>query len=120
MLFVGQWRGYLTHRVEVVWLDIATVHRLENLGNLLLTRETNHFELIVVMVEDDNHLIHDVKDIGSIVLGLCLVFDGNILEIAHSIERGIAIETTCLGIVARDMEAVDEGVDGFGRTEISR
>ena len=65
------------------------------------------------MVEYDNVLIQDVKHIGRIVLFLCLVLHGDILEIAHCIERGVAVESAAVCMFARYTDVVDECMDRF-------
>ena len=69
------------------------------------------------MVKYDNLLIEDIKHIGCIIFGLLLIFYCDVLEIAYRIKTGVAVETANIGVLASDLDTVDEGMDGFRRTE---
>ena len=117
VFLVGKRRAHFAHGMEVVLLDIRLVHGAEDAFQISLTAKRNHRKPVVEMVEDNQVAEQDVEHIGRIVLLLRLVLYRDVLEIAHGIERGVAVETTELGVRACYFNMVDERVDGFGTAE---
>ena len=63
------------------------------------------------MVEDDDVLIHDVIDIGRIILLHGSILDRDVLKISHRIEGGESVESAEVLALALYMEGRDEVVD---------
>ena len=73
--------------------------------------ERNELHGIVEMVKDDDVLIHDVIDVGRIILLHGGIFDRDVLKISHRIEGGESVESAELLALALNMEGRDEVVD---------
>ena len=73
--------------------------------------ERNELHGVVEMVEDDDVLIHDVIDVGRIILLHGGILNRDVLKISHRIEGGESIESAELLALALYMEGRDEVVD---------
>ena len=73
--------------------------------------ERNELHGVVEMVEDNDVLIHDVIDVGRIILLNGGILDRDVLKISHRIEGGESIESAELLALALYMEGRDEVVD---------
>ena len=97
------------------------VHSFEDSGDFRVIRRfrgfrgdhRHHRQLVVEVVEYDDILIQDVQQVWGIVLLQRLVFHGDILEVAHSVERGIAVESANLLVLTLHLYAVYQCVDGL-------
>ena len=73
--------------------------------------EQHHF--VAEVVEDDEIAVEDIEHIGGIVLRHSAVFDRNLLEVTHSIERGVAVETAVIAVISLHAETAEEVTQGM-------
>ena len=117
VLVVGQRRGHITFGMERVGRCngvAADVAEAVEVVALTIGEEFDEGHRVVEVVEDDDIFIEDIEQVGCIVLRLCLILDGDLLEITDGVECGIAIETAERGSVAGDGETGEERLDGGG------
>ena len=99
--------------MEIVSLHIGFVHGLQNVVDVSTITKGNHLQHVLMMVELDYDLIKNIKHIRSIVLGLCLVFYSDILEVAHRIKAGVTKQSAHIGILATYLDVINKGMNGF-------
>ena len=92
--------------MEVVSLHVGAVHRFVELVQFLWFTKRHQRQQIIEMIKYDNLSVEDIEHIGCIVLCLCLILYGDILEIAHSVKRGITIESTEFSLISTYLDAV--------------
>ena len=113
VLLVGQGAGGLAYGVETVRGIVAVVDGAFYFGNVARLFSASHFHqyhFALEIVENDDVLIQDVKDIGRIVLRLGAVFHFDRFEIAHGIERCVSVKPAISGILSRYVETRKEPV----------
>lgn len=111
---VGQRGGAVAHGTETVLLIGAAVHIVFQLVEVVLfavLQEFDEGDFIFEMVEDDVVLVEDVEQVGGIVFGLRLVLHVDVLEVAHGVEGGVAIESAVGLVGSLDVETLEELVD---------
>ena len=121
MLLVRQGRSGIAYRVEIIGIDVRAVHGAQQVVEDMTRRgacltEGDERYLTVMMVKDDDIPIEDITHVRGIVLLHGLILHGNILEVAHGIERRIAIESAERSILAFHLEVIEEVVDDMMRT----
>lgn len=65
-------------------------------------------QFVLEVVEDQQELVEDVADVGGIGIAVVELPDGDVLEIAHRVERRIAEEAAKLASVAVNAEFVQK------------
>lgn len=111
VLFVGQRGGGFADGTEVVGGIVAVVDGFLYGVQFALFTGGKHFEkhhFVFEIVEDDKVLIENVEHIRCIIGGFAAVLHRDVFEIAHGIERGVAIKTAIVGVFTFDVEAAEE------------
>ena len=67
------------------------------------------------MVEGDDILVQDVEHVGGVVLCLCGILDVDVLEVAHGVERRVAVEAAVGFLLALHVETGEEVAEGMLR-----
>ena len=125
MLLISKRRSRISHRMEVVWFHICLVDSLQERIQFSLTSRTfcitqrNQFHRIVVMIENDDVLIHDIIDIRRIILFHRRILYRDILKVAYGIESGETIESTEVLALSLHMERLDKVIDCLGDGEFT-
>ena len=110
VLFVGDGRTDFADGMEIKGARIVSVEQPRQvvecpLGNgIVAVAEGDQGEAVVEMVEGDDVAEEDVEQVGGVVALHRLVLDGDVFEIPHRVERGIAVESAHAGMVALDVE----------------
>ena len=73
--------------------------------------ERNELHGVVEMVEDDDVLIHNVIDVGRIILLHGGILDRDVLKISHRIEGGETIQAAEVLALTFYMKTLDEIID---------
>ena len=125
MLLIRKRRSRVSYRMEVVWFHIRLVDSLQERIQFCLTSRTfcitqrNQFHRIVVMIENDDVLIHDIIDIRRIILLHRRILYRDILKVAYGIESGETIESTEVLALSLHMESLDKVIDCLGDGEFA-
>ena len=125
MLLISKRRSRISHRMEVVWFHICLVDSLQEPVQFSLTSRTfcitqrNQFHRIVVMIENDDVLIHDIIDIRRIIFFHRRILYRDILKVAYGIESGETIESTEVLALSLHMERLDKVIDCLGDGEFT-
>ena len=118
VLFVGQRTGDGTCGAKLIGGVVAVFNRFLHLLDMVgfvfvLHLHQGHFACEVV--EYDQVFIEDVEHVRRIVLAVFAVFDGDVLEIADGVERGISVKSAVSCVFSFYLEAREELADGvFG------
>ena len=107
VLLVGNSRRRFAHRMKVVdrhpRIVYSRLHAVEMVafavGNHL---QKHHFALIAI--ENDDIFIQDIQNVGRIVDALGGIFHSDVLQIAHGVERRVAVESAIVACLAADLE----------------
>ena len=86
VLLISQRAGGITHRMEVVSLNICAVHGLEEFVQLFRFAQCHQCQQVVKMIKHDHLSVEDIEHIRGVILGLRLIFYCDVLEIAYSVE----------------------------------
>ena len=116
VLLIGERRGSLADGVEAIGLHACLVHRALQVGELTVAvvavlGQGDERHRVVEVIKDDEVAVEDVVDVRRIVLRHGRVLDVDILEVANGVEGRVAIESTEVGALTLDMEAMDEVVE---------
>ena len=114
VLVVCQRGSVIAHRMETILLIGTVVHivlQLVKVIFLAISQQLDDSHFVLEVVEDDIVLIKNVEEVGGIVLCLCLVLHIDVLEIAHSVEGGVAKDAAITLVVALNVEVVQEIID---------
>ena len=116
VLIVCQRTCRLACRTEGVCGIVTVVDSSQDSADIALTVVADHLQehhLVAEIVEDDEVAIHDVQEVGGVVLGVTALTDIDALGISHGVERGVAIDTAVFGVFALNLEALEESIDGL-------
>ena len=125
MLLISKRRSRVSHWMEVVWFYVCLVDSLQQriqfslIGRTFCITQHNQFHRIVVMIENDDVLIHDIIDIRRIILFHRRILYRDILKVAYRIESGETIESTEVLALSLHMERLDKVIDCLGDGEFT-
>ena len=108
---IGEVRTALADRAEVVRSEIAVLNQRLDLADvvpLAVGAQLDDRQFVLEVVEDQQELVEDVADVGGIGIAVVELPDGDVLEIAHRVERRIAEEAAKLASVAVNAEFVQK------------
>ena len=108
---VGEVRTALADRAEVVRSEITVLDQRLDLADvvpLAVGAQLDDRQFVLEVVEDQQELVEDVADVGGIGIAVVELPDGDVLEIAHRVERRIAEEAAKLAPVAVNAEFVQK------------
>ena len=108
VFFVGQRRCHLADSVKAVSPCCGFVYGTFYVVQHALVANGHKRHLAVVVVKDYYVTIEHIQHVGSIVLVHRRVFDVDILEISHSIKRGVSIESYVVGVFALYLKVPEE------------
>ena len=105
--FVAQGGDAVAGTLEIIAVG-GTVQDivLQHVEVVLLTfrQQLDDDQLVAEVVKHNHVLEQDVHHVRGVVLLLGLVFHVDMLEISHSVERSVAVETTVVGMLAADFK----------------
>ena len=108
---VGEVRTALADRAEIVRSEIAVLDQRLDLADvvpLAVGAQLDDRQFVLEVVEDQQELVEDVADVGGIGIAVVELPDGDVLEIAHRVERRIAEEAAKLASVAVNAEFIQK------------
>ena len=99
--------------MEIVSLHTGLVHGLQYSIDVICVAQRYNSEHIVMMIENNHRFVQYIQNVGGIVLSLCLVLHGDILEVTNGIERGVTKQTAHGSIVALNLDVINQRMDGL-------
>ena len=118
VLFVGQGAGGFAHGVEVVGGEVVVADDAFQFVERVRFAVFGQFHQghgVVEMVEGNDILVQDVEHVGGVVLCLCGILDVDVLEVAHGVERRVAVEAAVGFLLALHVETGEEVAEGVLR-----
>ena len=110
MLIIGQWRSALANSLKTEVLLGRIVYCFQQIFKSLLATKRCKGQSTVEVVYHNHVPIHYIQYVGSVVFGLSLVLNIDVLKVAHGIERCVTKESEHFSIVAFYLKTRHKGI----------